>query len=719
MNTQTPNRPMTVTEMVDIVRRRKAWVLITVLLVMTGVSIYSFVATDRFKARALMSVEAPPGMLSSSLDPLERIQEQIRVVNEVLFSESVFKPVVEEFKLMNKAAPSPQRDLEDIRSQIKIEPLGEGAFYIGFQGTDRQQVADVSNRFAQLLSERTSARREKRSERETAVIDSEVERLRNQMANLDGRIQQYKQSAVEELPERADANLKVLDGLDTQLRETNNSISSEEAARGGALAEIAELEKQGPLVIETPAPRSATAERLETAKTELARLRARGYTRAMPQVSSLEEQITALQAQVDKEKPAAPTRVASQAQLRLTTLKAELETRDRRLASLRQQRTALIASLADSRQKVNSLPRHEFVLGQLNRDYDIAKTQYEAQLAKQTAARQAAQIEKLDNNMVFRIAEPAKAPLDPYAPNRLRLLLIGLGVALAVGLGLVFLVEQFDSSFKDVEELQGKTGLSVLTMVPSIKRLTRKKRKTLERDLAAQGISVRPVEGVVALVDPKSVPAEQYQILATRFRRMAKPTGGLVMMVTSSAGGEGKTLTSVNLAASLAASGAKVLLIDADLRRPRVHDYLGLHASHEQGLAALLQNPEGDLSKYMLKVGGLSILPGKSAVHNPLHLLASSRVPPVIERLRSQFQFIVIDSPPMLPLADGMVLGNLADRIVVVVRARQTTYAVLQRALESLDSAKVAGVILNDVDMKNSRYAYVYRYYENTYLRGA
>jgi capsular exopolysaccharide synthesis family protein len=283
----------------------------------------------------------------------------------------------------------------------------------------------------------------------------------------------------------------------------------------------------------------------------------------------------------------------------------------------------------------------------------------------------------------------------------------------------VFLAEQFDSSFKDVEELQGKTGLAVLTMVPRIKALKRKKRKTIVSDLAAQGISVRPLDGIVSLTDPKSVPAEQYQVLATRFRRLAKPTGGLVVMVTSAAGGEGKTMTSVNLAASLAGSGAKVLLIDADLRRPRVHDYLGLNASHQQGLAALLQDPDGDVSKYALKVGGLTILPGKSAVHNPLHLLASSKVPLLIERLRSEFQFIVIDSPPMLPLADGMVLGNLADRTVVVVRARQTTYAVLQRALESLDSAKLAGVILNDVDMKHSRYAYVYRYYENTYLRGA
>jgi polysaccharide biosynthesis transport protein len=718
MNIQQSNKPMSISEMVETIRRRKGWVLVTVLLVVTGVSIYSFLATDRFKAKALMSVEAPP-KASASVDPLERIQEQIRVVNEVLFSESVFRPVVSEFHLMSPTATSPQRALEDIRSQVKIEPLGEGAFYIGFEGTDPKLVSDVSNRFAELLSARTSARREKRSERESAVIDSEVERLRNQMAILDARIQQYKQSAVEELPERADANLKFLDGLDTQLRETNSSIALEEAARAGALAEMNDLEKQGPLIVETPAPKSATFEKLESAKGELAKLRARGYTRAMTQVSALEQEISVLQAQLDKEKPAAPIRTATPAQLRHTALKAEVETHDRRLVSLKQQRTGLVSQIEESRQRVNSMPRHEQALGQLTRDYDIAKTQYEAQLAKQTAARQAAEIEKLDNNMVFRIAEPAKPPLDPYAPNRLRLVLIGLGVALALGIGLVFLVEQFDSSFRDVEELQGKTGLAVLTMVPRIRALKRKRRKVVDRELAAQGITARPQDGVVSLLDPKSVPAEQYQILATRFRRIAKPTGGLVVMVTSAAGGEGKTLTSVNLAGSLAASGARVLLIDADLRRPRVHDYLGVHASHDQGLAALIQEPDGDISKYAVKVGGLTILPGKSAVQSPLHLLGSPEVPVLIERLRTQFQFIVIDSPPMMPLADGMVLGNLADRVVVVVRARQTTYAVLQRALESLDSAKLAGVVLNDVDMKHSRYAYVYRYYENTYLRGA
>jgi len=722
MNSQPQNnKPMTLSEMVSIVLRRKSWILITVLLVMTGVSIYSFIATDRFKARALLSVEAPVGSptATASVDPVERIQEQVRVVREVLFSDSVFRPVAEEFHLLNKAAVSPQRDFEDVRSQIKIEPVGESAFYIGYEGTDPKKVSDVANRLAELLSSRTSARREKRSEQETAVIDAEVGRLRTQLASLDGRIQEYKQGAVEELPERVDANLKLVEDLQTQLRETSTSSSSEEARRAGVVAEMSDLEKEGMLVVETPAPKSANAEKLEATRMELEKLQARGYTRDHPEVVRLEGEVQALQAQVSKEKPVAPIRTATPAQLRYTTLKAELGTIDRRLASLRQQRTTLTAQLEDYNQRVNSLPRHEQALGQMTREYGIAKTQYEAQLAKQTAARQAAQIERIDNSVVFRVVEPAKPPLDPFAPNRLRLLLIGLGAALAAGIGLVFLAEQFDSSFKDVEELQGKTGLAVLTMVPRIRALTRKKRKALKTALAALGISVQPEDAVVSLVDPKSVPAEQYQILATRLRRRTKPDGGFVVMVTSAAGGEGKTLTSVNLAATLAASGASVLLIDADLRRPRVHHYLGLRATEGQGLAGLLGDPEGDLSKYAHKVGGLMVLPGKSAVQNPLSLLASSRVPPVIDRLRTQFQFIVIDSPPILPLADGMVLGGLVDRVVLVVRAHQTTHAVLQRALDSVDPEKLAGAVLNDVDMKHSRYAYVYRYYENTYLRGA
>jgi succinoglycan biosynthesis transport protein ExoP len=724
MNSETHyHKPISATDVVDIIRRRKAWLLITALLVLSGVAAYALTAKERFQARTLISIDAPLDPTRPYVDARTRMQEHLRVVNEIIFSDQVFKPVVEEFGLANPAAESPQRDLEEIRKRVRIDIDGDSAIYLGFEGSDRNSVAGVPNRLAEQLSNRTSVRREKRNESELAVIDSEVNRLRSHLATLDSRIQQYRSSAVESLPERADPTLKAIEGLQTSLRDNTAAISADEARRAGILTEMSEHEKNGPFQIETPAPKSASAEKLDAKRMELNRLQAQGLTAAHQDVKILQAEINSLQAVVAAERPVAPTRTMSPAGLRHTELKAELQTIDQRLAGLRQQQAAMRGQIATQTQRVNSTPVHEQTLNQLTREQVMARFQLEDQLAKQSAARQATQIAQIDHSVVFRVVEPAKPPLDPYSPNRLRLLLMGLGAALGLGIGMVFLVESTDTSFKDMEDLQAQTGLPVLTMVPRIKALPRKKKAKAMTDLAAQGVTAQPLDTIVPLIDPKSVPAEQYQILGTRLRRRMKPDSALVVMVTSSAGGEGKTLTSVNLATSLASSGAKVLLIDADLRRPRVHKYLGLKPNDGQGLSVLMNHPEADLAdnvaKYAARIGTLSILPSQNPVPDPLNLLRSSKLPPLIERLRTQFQFIIIDSPPVLPLADGMVLGNLADRIVMVVRAHQTTEAVLRRSLDSLDTAKLAGLILNAVNMSNSKYSYVYRYYENTYLRGA
>jgi capsular exopolysaccharide synthesis family protein len=720
MNSETHYRkPISATDVVDILRRRKPWLLVTALIVLSGVAAYSFLAKERFLARTLISIEAPPDPTRPYVHPAQRMQEHLRVVHEVVFSDQVFLPVVEEFKLANPAAESPQRDLEEIRKRVKIDIDGDTALYLGFEGSDRKQVADVTNKLAEQLSNRTTVRREKRTESELAVVDGEVERLRGLLAGLDARIQQYRSSAVEELPDRVDSTLKFMESLQTSLRDTTAAISSEEAKRAGVETELRELEKNGQLQIETPAPKSANAEKLETKRMELNRLQAQGLTAAHQDVKVLQAEINSLQALVAAERPAAPTRTTSPAGLRHTQLKAELQTIDGRLTGLRQQKASITGQLASQTQRVNSTPRHEQTLSQLTREQSMARFQLEDQLAKQSAARQATQMAQIDHSVTFRVVEPAKPPLDPFSPNRMRLLLIGLAAALGLGFGMVFLVESTDSSFKDMEDLQAKTGLPVLTMVPRIKAMSRKKKAKALTGLAAQGITAEPQDTIVPLVDPKSVSAEQYQILATRLRRRMKPDSALVVLMTSSAGGEGKTMTSVNLATSLASSGAKVLLIDADLRRPRVHKYLGLRPNDGQGLNALLAHPEADVTKVAAKLGTLYVLPSHTPVQDPLNLLRSAKLPPLIERLRTQFQFIIIDSPPVLPLADGMVLGNLADRLVMVVRAHQTTEAVLRRSLDSLDTAKLAGLILNDVNMNHSKYFYVYRYYENTYLRGA
>jgi non-specific protein-tyrosine kinase len=407
-------------------------------------------------------------------------------------------------------------------------------------------------------------------------------------------------------------------------------------------------------------------------------------------------------------------RSTSPVQLRYAQLKAELDTNTRRLASLQEQHSALRGQLPGLLTRVNASPRHEQALGQLARDYTSAKTQYEAALVKQADLKRTAQVDRVTQSVVFRIIEPALPPLDPYSPNRLRLLLVGALAALAAGTGMAFVREQSDTTFKDAEDFEAPTGLRVLTIVPRIEGALKRGKGVKGALMSSQP---QPRKGVVTLMAPKSVPAEQYHILAAQLRRMTTAENCLVTMITSASSGEGKTMTSINLAMALSSAGARVLLIDADLRLPRIGDYLGLRIGEGQGLSRLLADENGELSTCAVDVAGLTVLPEKAAARNPLALLSSSELSTLIARLRQHFQFIVIDSPPILPIADAMVLGEISDQILMVVRARHTTPALLKRAMENLDSSKLTGVVLNDVNLSHLAYSYAYRNYENTYLR--
>jgi capsular exopolysaccharide synthesis family protein len=412
--------------------------------------------------------------------------------------------------------------------------------------------------------------------------------------------------------------------------------------------------------------------------------------------------------------------VVSPTELRYTQLKADLDAIDRHMSNVRQERSALSTQLASYRQHVNATPRHEQALAQMTREYDITKTEYAAQLQKQIDTHRDEQIQKIANNgLVFRVVEPARVPLDPVSPNRLRLLALGLFAGFGFGIAMAFLAEHVDSSFRDVDEFQSETGLSVLSMIPSLKAHgTSRKAQTGAKSLSHQYSEggYRPASTIVTILDPQSVATEQYQILAMRLRNSVKGTKCPILLVTSAAGGDGKTVSSINLAVTLSEQ-SRVLLIDADLRRPKVHQYMGFPILESRGLANLLFNPDDNVAKYTRTVENLSILPGGAHVEHPLTLLASPKLGVLMTRLREQFDFIVIDSPPIMPVADGLILRGISDQVVLVVRAGYTARAVLRRALNSLDTTHLAGVILNDVDIRHSRYAYAYKYYQKSYLR--
>ena len=193
-------------------------------------------------------------------------------------------------------------------------------------------------------------------------------------------------------------------------------------------------------------------------------------------------------------------------------------------------------------------------------------------------------------------------------------------------------------------------------------------------------------------------------------------SGGQVVVVTSSAGGEGKSVTALNLALALSGSlKGRVLLVDSDLRRPRVHECLGLNTT--KGFAELLAQSGGEIGPYISRVGSLDVIVGGAPPANPVGLLASSEARDLLARLRKEYALIVIDSPPIVPIADSHILAGMADGVVIVVRARQTRRELFRRATQSLGATNVLGVVLNDVEYGDTRYAYAFRNYQRHYLR--
>jgi len=222
---------------------------------------------------------------------------------------------------------------------------------------------------------------------------------------------------------------------------------------------------------------------------------------------------------------------------------------------------------------------------------------------------------------------------------------------------------------------------------------------------------------LVSFTSPGSFAAEQYQGLRLTIERLTRTQGAQVLAITSPAAGEGKTLTAVNLAGALAReSEARVLLIDADLRRPAVATTLGLPAS--PGLTDLLAGEDLNLSDVVQRVPPfqLSVIPSGTAGSAIHRLLRSPRFEPLLQRARQEYDVVIVDTPPLLPVFDSAVLARIVDQMLVVVAANQTPRKLLGEALNLVDPAKVMGIVFNRDDRPLFGYydAYYREYFPDT-----
>ena len=383
--------------------------------------------------------------------------------------------------------------------------------------------------------------------------------------------------------------------------------------------------------------------------------------------------------------------------------KIQARVRGSYLASL-QRETMLRAALEKQKQEANKLNENAIEYSVLKREVDANHQLYDGLLERLKEAGVTASLHS--NN--FRIVDQARVPTAPSEPDIPRNLLFALALGLTTGIGLAFTLDALDNTVRTPEQAEGISALPALGMIPLGSR------NGLEPGIRQKLIVAASKEAVELVTQsrPQSQMAESYRALRTSLLLSSLGAPPKVILVTSSLPQEGKTTTSINTALVLAQKGTRVLLIDADLRRPGVHKTLGL--GPRSGLSNVLTGSV-DLQSAITRPSmapGLYVLPAGTPPPNPAELLASSNMAEALEELRKQFDHIVIDTPPTLSVTDAVVLSTRADAVILVIRSGQTTKQALRRARDLLMhvNAKVTGVLMNAVDLSSPDYYYYYEY---------
>ncbi len=315
------------------------------------------------------------------------------------------------------------------------------------------------------------------------------------------------------------------------------------------------------------------------------------------------------------------------------------------------------------------------------------------------------------------IAAPSRLPHEPVGPQRMRSIIIAFLLSLMAGIGLAFLLDFLDDSVKSLDDIDRYIHLPALALIPAAP--SERARLTGTATPAPQN------PAAIALVDDVRSPiAEAYRHLRTSLLLSSAGNPPKTILVTSSQPSEGKTTTAINTAFMLAQTGAEVLIIDCDLRRPRLHANFNL--SNTRGLTNYLsgESPIDDLMQTIEKTPNLKMLTSGPIPPNPAELLGSEEMRKLLKSLSERFTHIIVDSPPAISFTDASILSTFVDGVILVVHGGRSSRAVVRRARQQLldVGANIFGVVLNNVKAESQGYyggGYYSAYYQSEYYSEA
>jgi tyrosine-protein kinase Etk/Wzc len=565
--------------------------------------------------------------------------------------------------------------VDGIVGSIRAGELGTntGIIRLSVRNASPARARAIANTLAQVYAEQNIAFKSEEASKTLQFIEEQMKRTHTDVADAESRVQQYKSSA------------KIYD-LQTEVSQL--------------VSQLSDIDKQ-------KAALAFQKKLIEFSLSSLKDAMARGQVflpsvmKDDPAIGTLSDKVTELEIQkkvlrLEKaEHHPAVRAIQTQIDETLQKLRGSYETT---LRSLTRQEQELGKQVPKLEGDLKKFPEVELQLANLTRVAKVNVDIYLYLMQKHEEAR----IAKAATVSNVSIIDSAKLPRAPVYPNKQKNIVIGLLLGLLLGGGLAFFVDYLDDTIKNGEEARHKLGLPVLATIPFIK---------------LDGAPDDDSPAIITHRTPKAATSEAFRSLRTSVHFSAISTAKKIILVTSSFPGEGKTTIISNLAVTLSQTGARVLLIDCDMRRPSLHKLF--KRDKVPGLSELLA---GDTSPDAViresGIQGLDFIAAGTSPPNPAELLGSKQFQELLETFKLRYDNVLLDAPPFLAVTDAPLLTESSDIMILVLETERVPAKTALRTVEMLDMvhAPVAGIVLNDKTGQAERYGYYgSKYYGSSY----
>ncbi|MEI9939909.1 MAG: polysaccharide biosynthesis tyrosine autokinase [Pseudomonadota bacterium] len=709
---------------------RKHWPIMLVAFVASviGVSVYTSNQVRIYEAVATIQLDPQPltplghQNTESGADSYWSNQEYFATQYQVITSRRVAELVVKKLGLTtdpsfltNQAAPAsaPTKDAalapvatisltdaaEMLRARLKVDPILDSRLArVKFSDSDPARAQRLLSAVVDTYVEQNLDTSMDATNKTVEWLDIQLKRLKTDLESQEMNLHDFKLK-YNLLSVSYDDQSNMLRAEIQQLNSSLTELKARKEAVSARLAIVKDIDPHDPG--EIPATELVSNEALGTlrgayvaAKRDLGMLKAGGKDENHPEVQKLNAQLESARQAIAQE---------------LQNIKngADLE-----LANVNRQVSGLSALYESARKEAMQLNLKELEYSRLHRSKESTEKLFGMVLERSTESG----LSKMAPFNNVRVLDRPLKPTAPIFPKTSTNLAVGIALGLLLGLAGATGREMLDRTVRTSEEIERELGLAVLGSLPDVTRDggalsfgyygRRRARKLKSEGVTADALNGPARTELLVHTHPKSVVAEAARAIRTNLMFMSPDNPYRCLLVTSAGPAEGKTTVATSMAIAIAQTGQSVCLVDCDLRKPRVHAVFGQR--NDKGITTALLEP-GQLPTLVLEtqIANLSILRAGPTPPNPADLMHSEAFGRLLQELRAQFDRVVIDSPPIGLVTDGVILSTRVDATVLVVRALATRRDAAKRAMRSLRDvgANCAGFVLNAV-VSNERYYY-------------